>query len=41
MTKLLINKYIKQNPKRAQIIKKAVRRGLKDYALTFKKLAAT
>lgn len=33
-------KYIKANPKKAEMIKKAVSEGLKQYEETFKKLAA-
>ena len=33
-------KYIKANPKKAKIIKKAVAEGLKQYEETFRKLAA-
>ncbi len=33
--------YQKQNPKKASLIKKAVEQGVKQYALTLKKLAAT
>jgi len=34
-------KYQKQNPQKASLIKKAVEQGVKQYALTFKKLAST
>lgn len=33
--------YQKQNPQKADLIKKAVELGVKQYALTFKKLAST
>lgn len=33
-------KYIKANPKKAKIIKKAVDEGLKQYEETFRKLAS-
>lgn len=33
--------YIKKNPKKAGIIQSAVKRGLKQYAETFRKLAST
>lgn len=32
--------YIKKNPKRASIIQKAVKRGVKEYEETFRRLAA-
>ncbi len=34
-------KYQKRNPQKASLIKKAVEQGVKQYALTFKKLAST
>ena len=34
-------KYQRQNPQKASLIKKAVEQGVKQYALTFKKLAST
>lgn len=34
-------KYQKQNPQKANLIKKAVNQGIKQYAETFKKLAST
>ncbi len=33
--------YIKKNPAKASIIKKAVKKGVKQYAETFRRLAAT
>lgn len=33
--------YTKKNPQKANIIKKAIRRGLKEYEETFKRLAST
>lgn len=35
------SKYEKKNPIKARMIKKAVKRGVKQYAETFKRLAAT
>ena len=35
------SKYQKQNPQKADLIKKAVEQGMKQYVLTFKKLAST
>lgn len=34
-------KYKEKNPKKAKIIKRAVKRGLSEYAETFKRLATT
>lgn len=34
-------KYSKNNPKKARLIKKAVSRGVKQYAETFRRLANT
>lgn len=34
-------KYIKKNPAKATLIKKAVKRGLKQYEETFRRLATT
>lgn len=39
--KFSASKYQKENPQKASLIKKAVEQGLKQYALTFKKLAST
>lgn len=33
--------YQKQNPQKASLIRKAVEQGVKQYSLTFKKLAST
>ena len=33
--------YEQKNPQKAQVIKKAVKRGLKEYAETFRRLATT
>ncbi len=33
--------YEKKNPKKAKVIKKAVKRGLKEYAEVFRRLATT
>ena len=33
--------YEKRNPKKAKTIKRAVKRGLKEYAETFRRLATT
>lgn len=33
--------YVEKNPKRAALIKKAVKRGVKEYAETFRRLANT
>lgn len=33
--------YVKKNPKKAIIIKKAVKRGIKEYAETFRRLATS
>lgn len=41
MKKFSPTKYQKQNPQKAGLIKKAVEQGVKQYSLTFKKLAAT
>jgi len=38
--KKFASKYEKNNKKRANIIKQAVRRGVREYAETFKRLAA-
>lgn len=35
------SEYQKHNPQKASLIKKAVEQGIKQYALTFKKLAST
>ncbi len=40
MTNIAIKKYEKNNPKKAQIIKKAVNKGVKQYEETFRRLAA-
>lgn len=37
----LMEKYEKNNPGRAKLIKKAVKRGVKQYAETFRRLAST
>jgi hypothetical protein len=34
-------KYQRQNPQKAGLIRKAVEQGVKQYAITFKKLAST
>lgn len=39
MTDKAIKKYKKNNPKKAQIIKKAVNEGVKQYEETFRRLA--
>ena len=39
MTKKAIKNYQTNNPQKANTIKKAVNRGLKEYAETFKRLA--
>ena len=36
-----VKKYQANKPRKAAIIKKAVKKGLKDYAQTFKRLATT
>jgi hypothetical protein len=36
-----IKKYKKANPKKARIISQAVKRGVKQYAETFRRLAST
>ncbi|MDO8619009.1 MAG: hypothetical protein Q7R49_03660 [Candidatus Daviesbacteria bacterium] len=41
MTKGFAEKYEKKNPTKARIIKRAVKRGVKEYAETFKRLANT
>ncbi len=33
--------YIKENPFKAKVIKRAIRRGLKEYGETFRRLATT
>lgn len=33
--------YAKKNPKRAALIKRAVKRGIKEYAETFRRLVST
>lgn len=39
--KFSATEYQKQNPQKASLIKKAVEQGMKQYAVTFKKLAST
>lgn len=41
MTKKFAAAYSKKNPNKAQMIKRAVKRGVKEYAETFKRLAST
>ena len=41
MTKTSAENYEKKNPTKARIIKRAVKRGVKQYAETFKRLANT
>ncbi len=40
MTNLQVKKYEQKNPKKAKLIKKAVKQGFKQYEETFKKLAS-
>lgn len=39
MTKKFVVNYSKKNPTKARIIKRAVKRGVKQYAETFRRLA--
>lgn len=41
MTKRAIENYTQKNPAKARIIRRAVKRGVKQYAETFKRLAST
>ncbi len=39
--KFSTKKYSKKNPKKVMMIKKAIKRGIKEYAETFRRLATT
>lgn len=41
MTNIQNKKYEQRNPKKAKLIKKAINKGLKQYAETFRRLAAS